>query len=148
MSMLPVRFVGWLGSVVLPVPASKAFVVALIRAPGYGELVTVPSVITSSAERSVTLPLKASIRPNGTVCGESWTTRVLPLWMSRMSLPSAPVSVVVSLTFPLRASASRTSAGAATPAMPDVSVTYTLLSACAARWQVAVTVRSDGVAFW
>ncbi len=83
------------------------------------------------------------------VTGAFSATSVEPLWTSRMSfaavtvgfahaaacpanvgaaftqatpLPSAPVSVVVSRTLPLRAQASSTSIGAATPLLPGVSV--------------------------
>src|SRR5260370_26294806 len=62
--------------------------------------------------------------------------------------PSTPVSVVVRRTSPLRARASSRSMGAATARAPGVSVMYRLLSACAARWQAAVTARSAAVAVW
>src|SRR5260370_11542000 len=124
MSMLPVLLTGWLGSVVLPVPRSPPAVVGRIWALG--------SVTMSCADTSLTLPLSASIGPNGRSCGLFSTTSVLPLLMRRMSLPafgkalehvgtlavqatpvpSLPVSVVVRRTLPSRASASSTSIGA------------------------------------
>src|SRR5260370_3175008 len=124
MSVLPGLLTGWLGSVVLPVPGWPPAVVGRIWALG--------SVTMSCADTSLTLPLSASIGPNGRSCGLFSTTSVLPLLMRRMSLPafgkalehvgtlavqatpvpSLPVSVVVRRTLPSRASASSTSIGA------------------------------------
>ncbi len=130
MSMFPVWLIGLFGSPPFPGCVSPADTVARIWLLG--------SVTMSSAEFSRTLPLSALTRPNGTVCGEASTTSVLPLWMSRMSLPtptrwikafepatplpSAPVSVVVRRTLPLRARASSRSIGAAIATGPGVSV--------------------------
>ena len=135
--MFPVWLAGWLGSVE-PVPGSPSLVVARIWPLG--------SVTMSSATTSLTLPLRAWISPNDVsgVPQDVWvtfsTTFVTPVCSRYRSCPSTPVSVVVRRTLPFRARASSTFIG------PVVSVMNTLLSACAARSQVADTARSPAVA--
>ena len=109
MSMLPVlvfgRFgFGWTTGM------SPSRVVARIWALG--------SVTTLSAASSVTDPLWANTSPLGTATG-GWSsaTCMVPSWITRMSLPSTAVCVVVIRTSPSAASAMSRSAA------PDSSVT-------------------------